>query len=173
MTEEAEEEEVQSPKRPVTDADLAELTSIDAIPADADKRIKTGVGELDIVMGGGIVPSSLTLVGGEPGIGKSTLLLQICTALCGHGSVLYVSGEESAGQIKIRADRLGVKEKNLFILSETDIDRTLAYAEKLAPAAVIVDSVRVSPRHVIAALCYERLDLSQKRPAAFHNAGHA
>ena len=140
--EETDEEPAQNPKKPAINADISDLTAVDFISADSDRRIKTGVGELDIVMGGGIVPSSLTLVGGEPGIGKSTLLLQICTALCAHGSVLYVSGEESPRQIKIRADRLGVHEKKLYILAETDIDRALAYAEKLKPAAVIVDSVQ-------------------------------
>ena len=107
-----------------------------------DIRIKTGVSELDNVMGGGIVPASLTLVGGEPGIGKSTLLLQICNALCSYGSVLYISGEESAKQIKLRADRLGVKSDNLYILSETNIDAALLHAAKLSPAAVITDSVQ-------------------------------
>ena len=107
-----------------------------------DIRIKTGVSELDNVMGGGIVPASLTLVGGEPGIGKSTLLLQICNALCSYGSVLYISGEESAKQLKLRADRLGVKSDNLYILSETNIDAALLHAAKLSPAAVITDSVQ-------------------------------
>ena len=93
-------------------------------------------------MGGGIVPASLTLVGGEPGIGKSTLLLQICNALCSYGSVLYISGEESAKQLKLRADRLGVKSDNLYILSETNIDAALLHAAKLSPAAVITDSVQ-------------------------------
>ena len=102
-----------------------------------DIRIKTGVSELDNVMGGGIVPASLTLVGGEPGIGKSTLLLQICNALCSYGSVLYISGEESAKQLKLRADRLGVKSDNLYILSETNIDAALLHAAKLSPVFLV------------------------------------
>ncbi len=112
------------------------------ISADDEARINTGVGELDLVMGGGVVPSSLTLVGGEPGIGKSTLLLQICSALCTKGNVLYISGEESPRQLKLRADRLGVLNDNLYILGETNIDSAILQAEKLSPAAVIIDSVQ-------------------------------
>ena len=112
------------------------------IAAEDEVRINTGVGELDLVMGGGVVPSSLTLVGGEPGIGKSTLLLQICSSLCRKGNVLYISGEESPRQLKLRADRLGVLNDNLYILGETNIDSAILQAEKLSPAAVIIDSVQ-------------------------------
>lgn len=112
------------------------------ISAKNEERIKTGVSELDLVMGGGVVPASLTLVGGEPGIGKSTLLLQICAFLCEKGNVLYISGEESPRQLKLRADRLGVSNSNLYILGETNIDAAIIQAEKLMPAAIIVDSVQ-------------------------------
>lgn len=117
-------------------------SNLSDIPVTDDIRVKTGIGELDNVMGGGIVPSSLTLVGGEPGIGKSTLLLQICQTLCGIGNVLYVSGEESAKQLKLRANRLGVSNDNLYILSETNIDSAIMHAEKLNPVALIIDSVQ-------------------------------
>lgn len=115
---------------------------IGEIDAKDEIRTKTGISELDLVMGGGVVPASLTLVGGEPGIGKSTLLLQICQSLCEKGNVLYVSGEESPRQLKLRADRLGVSSDNLYILGETNIDSAILQAEKLCPAAVIIDSVQ-------------------------------
>ncbi len=115
---------------------------IGEIDAKDEIRTKTGISELDLVMGGGVVPASLTLVGGEPGIGKSTLLLQICQSLCQKGNVLYVSGEESPRQLKLRADRLGVSSDNLYILGETNIDSAILQAEKLCPAAVIIDSVQ-------------------------------
>ncbi len=85
-------------------------------------RIKTGVEELDRVLGGGFVEGSLTLLGGEPGIGKSTLILQICNDVKVDGKILYISGEESAEQIKLRADRLGINNENILFMSETDID---------------------------------------------------
>ena len=141
-------EEIISPAAKKTSNVLSSYTSnnmpslIGDISADDDERINTGVGELDLVMGGGVVPSSLTLVGGEPGIGKSTLLLQICSALCRKGNVLYVSGEESPRQLKLRADRLGVLNDNLYILGETNIDSAILQAEKLSPVAVIIDSVQ-------------------------------
>ena len=105
-------------------------------------RIKTGTEELDRVLGGGFVEGSLTLLGGEPGIGKSTLILQICNQVQVNGKILYVSGEESAEQIKLRADRLGIKNDNLLFLSETDIDNVEYSLEKYEPKFVIIDSVQ-------------------------------
>ena len=87
-----------------------------------DIRTSTGIGELDRVLGGGTVLGSLVLVGGEPGIGKSTLLLQICSALCAQGKVLYVSGEESQRQLKLRAQRLGVNNNNLYVLEDIKLN---------------------------------------------------
>jgi DNA repair protein RadA/Sms len=98
---------------------------------------------LDRVLGGGIVPGSLVLLGGDPGIGKSTLVLQAASALARpEKPVLYVSGEESAQQIKLRADRLGASADSLYVLSETDLDRIIAATEKLSPGLLIVDSIQ-------------------------------
>ena len=105
-------------------------------------RTKTGFGELDRVLGGGLVKGSLTLLGGEPGIGKSTLILQICDKIKGEGQVLYVSGEESAQQIKIRADRLGIKNNDIVFLGETDIDVIEDAILKTNPKLVIIDSIQ-------------------------------
>ena len=105
-------------------------------------RLKTGVDELDRVLGGGFVQGSLTLLGGEPGIGKSTLILQICNSVKVDGPILYVSGEESAEQIKLRADRLGIKNDSLLFLAETDVDNVELALEKSGAKFVIIDSVQ-------------------------------
>ncbi len=105
-------------------------------------RIKTGVSELDRVLGGGLVKGSLTLLGGEPGIGKSTLILQICDKLGTEGKVLYVSGEESAEQVKLRADRLNIKNDNILFLGETDIDSIEAEIISINPKLVVIDSIQ-------------------------------
>lgn len=105
-------------------------------------RSKSGIGELDRVLGGGIVSGSAVLLSGEPGIGKSTLLMQISGKLCPKNKVLYVSGEESGSQIKLRAKRLGVSPDNLYILIETNIDKILGQVESLKPDIVIVDSIQ-------------------------------
>lgn len=105
-------------------------------------RTSTGFEELDRVLGGGLVKGSLTLLGGEPGIGKSTLILQICDKIKGEGKVLYVSGEESAEQIKIRADRLGINNENILFLGETDIDLIEDAIIKINPKLVIIDSIQ-------------------------------
>ena len=105
-------------------------------------RISTGFGELDRVLGGGLVKGSLTLLGGEPGIGKSTLILQLCDKIKGEGKVLYVSGEESAEQIKLRADRLGINNDDIMFLGETDIDIVNQAIVNIEPKLVIIDSVQ-------------------------------
>ena len=105
-------------------------------------RFSTGMGELDRVLGGGAVAGSLVLVGGAPGIGKSTLLLQICDSLCMGRKVLYVSGEESERQLKLRAQRLGVAPEELYILSETRLSDILEAVEQTKPDIVIADSIQ-------------------------------
>ena len=105
-------------------------------------RRSTGLGELDRVLGGGLVHGSVVLLSGEPGIGKSTLLMQICDALGESRRVLYVSGEESGGQLKLRAKRLGVVGNSLFILTESNIESILKEVDKIKPDVIIVDSIQ-------------------------------
>lgn len=112
------------------------------VDCDAEVRFHTGLGELDRVLGGGAVKGSLVLVGGAPGIGKSTLLLQICSDLCRSLTVLYVSGEESETQIKLRANRLRVTTDRLLLLSETDMGTVLELAQEIKPDVLIVDSIQ-------------------------------
>ena len=113
----------------------------DVIGKDA-VRTHTGIGELDRVLGGGLVKGSLVLVGGEPGIGKSTLILQLCDKVQGDGKVLYVSGEESAEQIKLRADRLGIHNDDILFLGETDIELIENSILEIRPKLVIIDSIQ-------------------------------
>ena len=112
------------------------------VDCDSEIRFSTGMGELDRVLGGGAVAGSLVLVGGAPGIGKSTLLLQICDSLCSGRKVLYVSGEESERQLKLRAQRLGVSPESLFILSETRLSDILEAVDELQPDILIADSIQ-------------------------------
>ena len=112
------------------------------VDSDNEIRFTTGMAVLDRVLGGGAVLGSLVLVGGAPGIGKSTLLLQICKSLCQGHRVLYVSGEESERQLKLRADRLGVTSESLYILSETRLSDILAAVEELDPNILIIDSIQ-------------------------------
>lgn len=112
------------------------------VASDGEMRFSTGMGELDRVLGGGAVAGSLVLVGGAPGIGKSTLLLQICNSLCSGRKVLYVSGEESERQLKLRAQRLCVDPEGLFILSETRLSDVLEATEEMQPDILIVDSIQ-------------------------------
>jgi DNA repair protein RadA/Sms len=112
------------------------------ITADNFQRTLLPMNEFNRVLGGGLVPGSLVLIGGDPGIGKSTLLLQISVALAVEGPVLYVSGEESPQQIKLRASRLGIAADNLYLLAETNMATILAHIEELAPHFLVVDSIQ-------------------------------
>ena len=117
------------------------------IPEDAVARTATGISELDRVLGGGIVEGGLMLIGGDPGVGKSTLLLQVCANLCRDGKkVLYISGEESAKQIKLRAKRLGIDVPNLYVLAENALDGVEAKLLQLAPDVAVVDSIQTMYR---------------------------
>lgn len=107
-----------------------------------ESRTDTGIAEVNRVLGGGLVNGSLVLLGGEPGIGKSTLILELCDKITGNGKVLYVSGEESAEQVKIRADRLGIDNKNILFLAETDIDLIEDSILKINPKLVVIDSIQ-------------------------------
>lgn len=118
------------------------ILELENIGADTDVRYDTGIGELNRVLGGGLVKGSLVLLGGEPGIGKSTLLLQICQFLGEEHSVLYVSGEESARQLKLRADRLGVDTENLYILTATDAEAVAETIASCSPDIAVIDSVQ-------------------------------
>ncbi|HEY9282719.1 MAG TPA: DNA repair protein RadA [Pyrinomonadaceae bacterium] len=123
--------------------DAAKPVAFAEIESQDDARVPSGVTEFDRVLGGGIVPGSLVLIGGDPGIGKSTLLLEVAAKLSAQGQrVLYVSGEESERQIKMRGERLGVEAENLYLLPETNLEAILDEIERGEPGAVIVDSVQ-------------------------------
>lgn len=115
---------------------------IAAVKTEEELRFYTGISELDRVLGGGAVRGSFVLVGGEPGIGKSTLLLQMCQEMCRQAKVLYVSGEESLRQIRLRADRLAISSPNLYVLAETDLEEIIEETELLQPDVLIVDSIQ-------------------------------
>jgi len=137
--------DVRRPSRAPSPGGAARPIPLREVVASEDERIRTGITELDRVLGGGVVPGMLVLLGGDPGIGKSTLLLTALDRLAKQLSgrpVLYVSGEESARQVKLRADRLGVDAPNLHLLAETDASRVLHVASQLEPAVLAVDSIQ-------------------------------
>jgi DNA repair protein RadA/Sms len=119
-----------------------QVERLDAVSGEVATRRTTGLGELDRVLGGGLVAGSVTLLGGDPGIGKSTLLLQACVAFSVDATMLYVSGEESLQQIALRARRLGLDSSGITVYAATDIDAVVALAEQERPAALIIDSVQ-------------------------------
>ncbi len=127
----------------VPHAEAAKPVRISQVTRDVEERLSCGISELDRVLGGGLVAGSMVLIGGDPGIGKSTLLLQASAYLSGTaGTVLYVSAEESAQQIKLRSIRMGINADDLFLLAETNIERILTHIQQLKPRAVIVDSIQ-------------------------------
>jgi len=142
----------------------ARARPLSEIEARAESRVATGLAGLDRVLGGGLVPGSVVLVGGEPGIGKSTLLLQAARGIsAGSREVFYAAGEESADQVRLRADRLGITGGNLLVLGDTDVERIVAEAAGRAPAAVVIDSIQ-AVRH--AALASAAGTVSQVRESA-------
>lgn len=127
---------------PASTVSCVPVHSIDAIAREKDQRLPSTMRELDRVLGGGIVPGSLILFGGQPGIGKSTLLLQVAGGLAREGPVLYVSGEESLGQIRLRGQRVGALLSSLHVLAETDLFRIEAAVEQVDPKLLIIDSIQ-------------------------------
>ena len=135
-------EQVELPRATVKSGRTLKPKSLSQITGQEDIRCKTGSAELDRVLGGGLVAGSLVLLSGDPGIGKSTLLLQICKYLDPNRNILYVSGEESEKQIKMRADRLGVEGENLYLLSDNDCEAINAAILEEKPDVVIIDSIQ-------------------------------
>ncbi len=130
------------------------IVGLRGIDSDHDEvRYSTGLSELDRVLGGGLVKGSLVLLGGEPGIGKSTMLLQICEFLGEDHTILYVSGEESARQIKLRANRLGVRSENLYLLAENDCEAICDVVVKEKPEIVIIDSIQTMSIQGLSSAC--------------------
>ncbi len=125
------------------DAGFAQPASLASVQSSSEMRFPTGLSEFDRVLGGGVVAGSVVLIGGDPGIGKSTLILQSIHALAtGRGRVLYVSGEESPAQIKLRADRLQINSEAIYLLAETALETILQQAQALSPVAIVVDSIQ-------------------------------
>jgi len=138
------EEKISSGKSGITkEAANTKMVTLSSVAAEDDERISTSIGELDRVLGGGIVPGSLVLVGGDPGIGKSTLLLQVCQKLSGmKKKVLYISGEESLRQIKLRANRVGAFTEDFYLLCETNLSIIRNVIETNRPEIVVIDSIQ-------------------------------
>ena len=136
------EQKIVETKSSKTDVKYSKPQTLNSYEAKETIRTSTGFGELDRVLGGGLVKGSLVLLGGEPGIGKSTLILQICDKIKGDGKVLYVSGEESAEQIKMRADRLKINNEDILFLGETNIDIVNQAIIETNPKLVIIDSIQ-------------------------------
>ncbi len=141
----------------------AEVIDLEKIKADTLTRIKTDIEEVDRVLGGGLVPGSLILLSGEPGIGKSTLVAQLATVIDSNYSAIYVSGEESATQVKTRLNRLDYKTNKLKFISETNIEKIISAADKTKPSLLIIDSIQTVYSSLIPA---EAGNISQIRAAA-------
>src|SRR6266567_449972 len=146
------EERVVAPPRgrgAVTRAPRAPI-ALNEVPADAETRIPTGISEFDRVLGGGIVRGSLVLLGGDPGIGKSSLLMQASASLSERGTVLYVSGEESAAQVKLRARRFGIDGGNILLLGETNLASVIEAIRRTKPLFCVIDSIQTMSSEDIA-----------------------
>lgn len=131
----------------------SKATTLDCVDVDESKRFVVDLKQFNDVLGGGLVQGSICLIGGCPGIGKSTLLLQVCGSLSKAAKVLYVSGEESRGQIKLRAERLQIQSSNLFVLSEFDIQSIVNEIESLKPKIIIIDSIQTISFSQISSSC--------------------
>ncbi|MBA1392944.1 DNA repair protein RadA, partial [Lactobacillus sp. XV13L] len=131
-----------SPSRLIKKTGASEPVKLDQVKGEKEERVQTSSDELNRVLGGGIVPGSLVLIGGDPGIGKSTLMLQIMSDLSSKYKVLYVSGEESANQIKLRATRLGLEASSMLLYPETDMEDIRQQIEQLQPDFVVIDSIQ-------------------------------
>jgi DNA repair protein RadA/Sms len=182
LVEEAPIEEVAS-RFSIETAEKAKAVPISEVEVGALPRLRTGFMEFDRLLGGGVVPGSLTLLAGDPGIGKSTLLLQVAEAMAAQGkTVLYIAGEESAAQTAMRAKRLGVQSSQLLILSETQFNAIKAQVEKIRPQMLIVDSVQILYKPEIASspgsvsqvreIAMECMHLSKKLSIATFLVGH-
>ena len=141
LVEEREETEAPAARYAVKTA-VSDAQPITSLHSTSETRRLSGIGELDRVLGGGVVPGSVVLIGGDPGIGKSTLVLQALAALSQGATTLYVSGEESPQQIKMRADRLGIRADQLLVLAETSLERIVAQTKRVAPAVIAIDSIQ-------------------------------
>lgn len=138
-----EEPVIQSKSRQLLDTESKIPDLLKNIDTSSQNRITTGIEELDRVLGGGMVLGSVTLIGGQPGIGKSTLLLQVSKGVAeNHGKVLYISGEESPRQIKMRAERLGIDSENLYILTEISLENILTQCHNMSPEMIVIDSIQ-------------------------------
>ncbi len=172
-------EEKDTPRPSVAPAQVVRLSDVDT--TESFKRLSTGINEIDRVFGGGIVSGSITLLSGEPGVGKSTLVAQIADAVGKHG-VLYCSGEESLGQVRLRLERLGCDLTNLRFITATDIDKVLAAVEKEHPRLVIIDSIQTVHSSLVSqeagslnqirAVAVRCLEIAKKSDIAFILIGH-
>ncbi|MBQ6052898.1 MAG: DNA repair protein RadA [Clostridia bacterium] len=148
-----EETVVQKPEKTakkISSSDFSAPLKLKEVTGKEEVRISTGINELDRVLGGGIVKGALYLVSGEPGIGKSTILLQLCEKLGAEIPILYVSGEESPKQLRLRADRLGVKKDDLYLLAQTDIETVCEQAAEQNPGLLIIDSIQTMNHESVA-----------------------
>ena len=144
---------VKTPITAMLPYDSASVSGLDDVNSSEEQRYRTGINEFDRVLGGGIVRGSVVLLGGDPGIGKSTILLQVCQYLCRELRVLYISGEESRAQVKLRANRLGVTGNNLLLMAHTDIEYVVAAIQTNKPEIVIVDSIQTITSSAISSSC--------------------